>query len=57
MDMRNKRYQELRERCLQEKTRKEDEKERHRKKLLKQFLDKQVNIIYITFRSRKKMKD
>jgi len=31
MDMRNKRYQELRERCLQEKTRKEDEKERHRK--------------------------
>jgi len=42
MDMRNKRYQELRERCLQEKTRKEDEKERHRKKLLKQFLDKQV---------------
>merc|ERR1712119_113357 len=42
MDMRNKRYQELRERCLQEKTRKEDEKERHRKVLLKQFLDKQV---------------
>merc|ERR1712183_941078 len=28
MDMRNKRYQELRERCLQKKTRKEDEKER-----------------------------
>lgn len=42
MDMRNKRYQELRERCLQEKSRKEDEKERHRKVLLKQFLDKQV---------------
>jgi len=42
MDMRNKRYQELRERCLQEKTRKEDEKERNRKVLLKQFLDKQV---------------
>jgi len=42
MDMRNKRYQELKERCLQEKARKEDEKERHRKVLLKQFLDKQV---------------
>lgn len=42
MDMRNKRYQELRERCLQEKTRKEDVKEKTRKGLLKQFLDKQV---------------
>ena len=42
MDMRNKRYQELRERCLQEKTRKEEDKERTRKVLLKQFLDKQV---------------
>jgi hypothetical protein len=46
MDMRNKRYQELRERCLQEKTRKEDEKERNRKLLLKQFLDKQVQIYF-----------
>merc|ERR1711957_778619 len=43
MDMRNKRYQELRERCLQEKTRKEEDKERTRKVLLKQFLDQQVN--------------
>merc|ERR1712203_955018 len=43
MDMRNKRYQELRERCLQEKSRKEEEKERTRKVLLKQFLDKQVD--------------
>lgn len=42
MDMRNKRYQELRERCLQEKAKREDEKEKIRKGLLKQFLDKQV---------------
>ena len=37
MDMRNKRYQELREKCLQAKEKKECDKEKERKILLRQF--------------------
>ena len=43
MDQRNKRYAELRERCLQQKEHQERLKECERKKYLKNFLDKQVD--------------
>ena len=43
MDLRNKRYQELRERCLQQKEHEERLKEGERKKYLKNFQDKQVD--------------